>query len=167
METHNPNDGAFREGEPPFRPPRPVPHDEPSAGDLGLSIAAVITGLLTHVGCSFVFNRVYSFVLENLLLAQGVPPNEINPRLGQMQWVTITNMIVGHFGVTVLAGFVTGRTAKRAEILHGGLAGLAIVLNQLFYIGSAPTYYIVFGIIPLALLGGFLARARRDPLAGR
>lgn len=71
---------------------------------------------------------------------------------------------------TVLAGFVAGAIAGRAEVKHAmalGIAGLVLSLgSMIYYFGRQPLWFQLAGLIlvlPASVLGGYL-RQRARPL---
>jgi hypothetical protein len=125
----------------------------------GIRIKAVVLGFVTDLGCSLTVAFAYGLILGVSMALKGIPPEEIHTQL-QGPVVLIPGLVFG-FGFTILGGYVAGRIAKYAEILHGGIVGgIGIILGVFFY-GSLPLWYSIVsfaGVIPAGMAGGCLAR---------
>jgi hypothetical protein len=130
-----------------------------------IRVKAVALGALTDICGSVVVGSVLGLVTGIVLVARGVPPNELSAHL-EGPAVLVPGLIIG-FGFTVLGGFVAGRVSKHREVMHGGLVGLVGLIWGLLFWGAGPLWYqliSVVGIIPFGMLGGRLAgAARREP----
>jgi hypothetical protein len=131
----------------------------------GISIKALALGVATDIAGSAIGAAALGVILGGVLVAQGVPEDELAGRL-QGPMVLISGLLIG-FGFTMLGGFVAGRVSRTSPVVHGGLVGLvAIVLGLPFWTWS-PLWVNVLcllGLVPFGMLGGYAAGAdRRAP----
>lgn len=128
----------------------------------GISLKAVILGVLVDVGTTLAIGVVAGVVLAVVFVAQGRTPDEINA-MGQDPIILVPSFVIG-LACTVFGGFVAGRVAGRSETLHGGLVGLLGALIGIPFMQSYPLWYNVaclVAVVPFAALGGYLATFRR------
>jgi len=88
----------------------------------------------------------------SFFVMEGIPATEIEYELTSLLTVTV---IIG-FALTFLAGFISARIAKSAEIIHAGIvAGIGVLFGLLFW-GSYPLWFNMISFlptIPVAMFG--------------
>jgi hypothetical protein len=122
----------------------------------GLNFKAVLVGLLVDT----IGTLVIASVLVATLAAKGLPQAEIMVRLHSLNGLLL--MLILGLGFTVLGGYVTGRTAKQAELLNGAaVAAAGIILGLFLRDPGLPLWYEVISFaatIPAGVGGGYLAK---------
>lgn len=126
-----------------------------------MNTRAIALGTLTDILCTKIFLFALVLVLIDPGSSSQAPLERINPSLLEAICLTWGLFFTG------VGGFVAGRLAPHAPVLHGGLVGLAsMVVSHLFYgwtpgeVGPALYASGVVLSFGLALLGGRLARLR-------
>lgn len=142
-------------------------------GEEKIIAKAVILGVLVDWGGTLLATLVLGVALGVVMAVQG------NYSPSYMEKAIIFPSLVIGFGFTLLGGYIAGRTARQAHLLHGALVGaIGLLLSLLLYLfrpslyASFPLWYNVLsfaGIIPIAMAGGHLAgrRAKRNECAGQ
>jgi hypothetical protein len=112
-----------------------------------------------------------AFAIIFAMGAAGIPVDDIRVRMHGFSGLMLM-LIVGLAG-TFIGGYVAGRTAGQAEILHGVVvAGIGLVLGLFLREPNLPLWYeaVSFAAMaPIGMAGGYLAReenAKRN-LPGR
>jgi peptidoglycan/LPS O-acetylase OafA/YrhL len=130
-----------------------------------ISIKAVLLGILTDVGGSLAVSFMLGIILAVYMVFKHIPSDEAENLLYGMG-VMIPGSIIG-FGFTCLGGYIAGRIAKQAQVLHGALVGLAsLVVGILALVLSShsyPTWLTIFSFVspvPGAMAGGYLAMGK-------
>jgi len=120
---------------------------------------AIALGTLTDILCTKIFLFALVLVLIDPGSSSQAPLERINPELLEAMC-----LLWGLF-FTGVGGFVAGRLAPQAPVLHGLLVGAAsMAVSHLFYgwtpaeVGPALYSFGVVMSLSLALLGGRLAR---------
>ena len=94
------------------------------------------------------------------MAAAGIPTKEITLRMGGFSGLTL--MLIVGLGFTFFGGYVAGRTARQAEILHGAaVAGIGLVLGLFFRESGLPLWYEIVSFaaaVPIGMAGGYLAK---------
>jgi hypothetical protein len=120
--------------------------------------AIVVGALVDNIVTMFIM-----MLLMTALVSQGLSQDEVVARLKSPSGLLL-NLIIG-LGCTCLGGYVAGRIARQSEILHGALvAGAGMVLALLLRESGLPGWYDILGFIgmlPVGMLGGYMARQRR------
>jgi hypothetical protein len=121
-----------------------------------LKFKAIIFGFLVDT----IGTLAIAAVLVNTLAAKGLPEAEITTRMHSSSGLLL--MLILGLGFTVVGGYVAGRTARQAEILHGAvIAGIGLVLGLFLHDPGLPLWYeaVSFAaMIPAGVAGGYLAR---------
>ena len=93
------------------------------------------------------------------MAAAGIPEAEIRERMRGASGLML--MLILGLGFTMLGGYVSGRSARRGEILHGAIVGgIGLVFGLFLREPGLPLWYevISFGVmIPIGMAGGFIA----------
>lgn len=133
------------------------------------SAKAIVLGFLTDFVISTAAGLLFGIVTTLVLMQRGFSANEIRAAsLEGNSGILIAGMVIG-FGSTMLGGYVAGRVAKNAEVLHSGIVGILQILTGAIDLFWSPTllwYHIIFmlGVIPFAMFGGYTALLRRQDL---
>jgi hypothetical protein len=102
-------------------------------------------------------------LLMTALVSQGLSQDEVVARMKTASGEFLS-LIIG-LGCTVLGGYVAGRMAGRAEVMHGALvAGIGMLVALLLRESGVPTLYDIAGfagMLPAGMLGGYMARQRQ------
>jgi hypothetical protein len=131
-----------------------------------VSVKAVLLGVLVDAGCDVTFCSVVLIAVLSALSASGVPADQLTD--DPIQLAVNILVLVLDFGTTVLGGYVAGRVAKGAEVLHGGIVGAISLPVGLVSLLAWPNYPVsveivgLVGCVPAGMTGGFLARRRRE-----
>ena len=120
---------------------------------------AVIVGtIVDNVATLFIM-----LLLMTALSSTGISEDEVVSRMKSSSGMLLS-LILG-LGCTFLGGYVSGRIAQRAEVLHGAVvAGIGMVLALIWRESGLPNWYDIIGFVgmlPAGMLGGHLARQRR------
>ncbi len=120
-----------------------------------LKIKAILFGFLADT----VGTLAFVFVLISAMAGAGIPENEIKFRLKGLTGLLL--MLIVGLGFTVLGGYVAGRTARQAEVLHGAVvAGIGLVLGIFLHDPGLPLWYhlISFGAaVPAGIAGAYIS----------
>ena len=121
-----------------------------------MSAKAIVLGFLTDFVVSTAVGLFLGIVTTVSLMQRGFSENEI--RAASLE---------GNYGSTMLGGYVAGRVAQNAEVLHAGIVGFLQILIGAIDLYWSPTllwYNIIFmlGVIPFAMFGGYTAMVRRQ-----
>jgi hypothetical protein len=128
----------------------------------GISIKAIVLGVLADIGGSLVVGIAYGIVLAAIMVIKGIRPEEIGAHL-QGPIIEIPSLFIG-FGFTLLGGFVAGRVAKQSEILHGAIVGALGIPLGFLVCGSFPLWFNIIscaGVLPAGMAGGYLAKPKQ------
>jgi hypothetical protein len=102
-------------------------------------------------------------VLAAALVFAGISADEAFSRLKSANGLLL-GLIIG-LGCTGLGGYVAGRVAKQAEVLHGALVAAAgMVLALVFHDSKDPLWFSILGFVamlPAGMAGGYSAHRRR------
>ena len=128
-----------------------------------IKFKAIIAGaIVDNVGTLFLM-----LFLMTALLSQGLSQEDVVARMKTVSG-ELLSLLIG-LGCTVLGGYVAGRMAGKAEVLHGALVAGAGMLMALFLReGGVPTWYDIIGfggMLPAGMLGGHSAGQRRGQVA--
>lgn len=132
-----------------------------------LKYKAIISGVLADT----VGTLVVATALFAAMAAAGIPDNEIAIRIRGISGLML--MLIIGLAFTLIGGYVAGRRAGEAEILHGSIvAGSGIILGIFFREPGLPLWYEIVSfaaMIPIGMTGGSLAREgnRKRMLAGK
>jgi hypothetical protein len=121
-----------------------------------LKFKAVLIGcLLDTIGTLSI-----AFAIIFAMGAAGIPVDEISARMHGFSGLMLM-LIVGLAG-TFIGGYVAGRTAGQAEILHGAVvAGIGLILGLFLREPNLPLWYeaVSFAAMaPIGMAGGYIAR---------
>jgi hypothetical protein len=127
-----------------------------------ISLKAILIGALLDIGGSLVVGSVMVFALGE------DPADPAN-----WSWASHVSFLIIGTAFTCLGGFVAARIAKSKELLHSAIVGapamaLGLVSLPLVPISGFLVWYSVAGVlltIPVAMLGGYLARVTRATTA--
>jgi hypothetical protein len=101
-------------------------------------------------------------LLMTALASRGIPQDDVVSRMKSLSGLLL-GLIIG-LGCTFLGGYVAGRMARQAEVLHGALAALiGIVLALFFRQTGLPLWHDIAGfagMLPAGMAGGYLAKKR-------
>jgi glycerol uptake facilitator-like aquaporin len=144
--------------------------DVPEPVDRRFRWKAVLLGAVTDLVGSALAGVVLLVVYSVLIASGEGGAEEALERLRQSWPFLLMSMVVGG-GFTLLGGYVAGRVARHSFFKHALAAGgLSLALGILVFGSDDGPYSGIVAILgiglhlPLALLGGWLARRR---LAGR
>ncbi len=134
-----------------------------------INLKAILIGFFVDIGGTTLASFVYALIMGIILAVQGVPPTEIEAKMAQGPAVYLSSLVIG-FVFTFLGGYVAGRIAKTAEVLHGGMVGvIGVLLGLALYtplnFSAYPVGFTMVGFalaIPLALLGGYVAKSKNE-----
>jgi hypothetical protein len=126
-----------------------------------IKIKAVIIGaIVDNAGTLLVMT-----FLASALVSTGFTEDEVMNRMKSTNGLLL-GLIVG-MGYTVGGGYLAGRMAGRAEVLHGALVAVAaMILSVIFHESGDPLWFDIAGfaaILPAGMAGGYLALKRRVP----
>jgi hypothetical protein len=138
-----------------------------------ISIKAVLIGNIVNlITMIFIFPFLAALVWL-MVLHSALPSGEIQIGRDIVQSRFPGGVVAGMVGADLLAGYVGARLAKRAPLLNAALATSLCFLVLLFSdmrisLGNAPLDWLILNFVcyghPLvAMLGGCLAMARRQP----
>jgi len=124
-----------------------------------ISIKAIVAGAILD-------NATTLFLMTFLaaaLVSTGISEDEVMSRMKSTNGLLL-GLIIG-LGCTVLGGYVAGRMATQAEVLHGSLVAVAgMLIAIIFREGGVPAWFDILGyaaMLPAGVLGGTMARQRR------
>ncbi len=120
--------------------------------------AFIVGAIVDNVATLFLM-----ILLATALASKGLSQDEVMARLKTMSGLLL-ELIIG-LGCTALGGYVAGRIAGRAEVLHGALVAIVgMVIALIFREGGLPAWIDIVGFIamlPAGMAGGYLAGQRR------
>lgn len=133
-----------------------------------LSIYAIVAGAAADMVATLFTSIMISAVAGGLLLSQGVPEDEIGPRLSADARVLTWSVALGLLA-SLLGGLVAARVAKHRELTHAASSGaVGLILATVSAVVAPmqlPTWYVFVGyglVIPVAALGGLLGKWWND-----
>jgi hypothetical protein len=101
-----------------------------------------------------------AFVIIFAMGAAGIPVDEISARMRGFSGLML--MLIVGLACTFTGGYVAGRTAGQAEILHGAVvAGIGLILGLFLREPNLPLWYetVSFAAMaPIGMAGGYIAR---------
>jgi len=124
-----------------------------------IKLKAVIAGaVLDNATTLFVMT-----LLAAALVSTGLSEDQVMSRMKSTSGLLL-GLIIG-LGCTGLGGYVAGRMAKQAEVLHGLLvAVIGMVIALIFRDSGDPVWFDIVGfagMLPAGMLGGHLAQQRQ------
>ena len=124
-----------------------------------IKLKAVIAGaVLDNATTLFVMT-----LLAATLVSTGLSEDQVMSRMKSTSGLLL-GLIIG-LGCTGLGGYVAGRMAKQAEVLHGLLvAVIGMVIALIFREIGVPAWFDILGfaaMLPAGMAGGYLAERRR------
>ena len=124
-----------------------------------IKLKAVIAGaVLDNATTLFVMT-----LLAAALVSTGLSEDQVMSRMKSTSGLLL-GLIIG-LGCTGLGGYVAGRMAKQAGVLHGLLvAVIGMVIALIFREGGDPAWFDIVGfagMLPAGMLGGHLAQQRQ------
>lgn len=126
-----------------------------------IKLKAVIMGALADNGVTLFF----MMFLVTSLRSTDIPNDEVVLRMKSLSGLLLS-LIIG-LGGTALGGYVAGRVAKQAEVLHGALvAVVGLVLASFFRETDVPLWFDIVGfagMLPAGMYGGWLAPRLKLP----
>jgi hypothetical protein len=132
-----------------------------------LKFKAILFGFLIDT----IGTLAIAFAIIFAMGAAGIAVDEINVRMRGFSGLML--MLIVGLACTFIGGYVAGRTAGQAEILHGVVvAGIGLVLGLFLREPDLPLWYeaVSFAAMaPIGMAGGYIARegnAKRN-LPGR
>ncbi len=127
-----------------------------------IKFKAVIVGAVVDNAATLLLMTI----LAGALVSTGLSEGEVLTRMKTMGGLLL-GLILG-LSCTVLGGYVAGRMAGRAEVLHGVLvAALGMIVALIFREGGIPVWFDIagfVGMLPAGMAGGYLAQRRRIDL---
>jgi hypothetical protein len=121
-----------------------------------LKFKAIVFGCLIDT----IGTLAIAFVIIFTMGEAGIPVDEISARIRGFSGLML--MLIVGLAFTFIGGYVAGRTAGQAEILHGAVvAGAGLVLGLFLREPNLPLWYeaVSFAaIVPIGMAGGYLAR---------
>ncbi len=129
-----------------------------------LNIKAVLLGSLVDIGGTTVSGIIYLLALYIAILIrqagmEGADELSIE-QITEGTGFQLAALIIG-LGYTMLGGFVAASVAKVDKMLQAGVMGAISLLLSLFFLDAEHIWFDITGLLltlPLALLGGYLAR---------
>ena len=161
---------------------RTTPANSPNTRPVGFrpirSFMAVAAGVLTDLGGTNAVAACYALVIAmpmaRLLAAQGLSQTEMLAQLTKsLNQATQGSFVVIVLGIllSILGGFVAGKIAGYAEVIHGLASGLGVTLvsttlTLLFHfpLGNAPLWQLLVSLLinwGAPTIGGYLAQLQR------
>jgi hypothetical protein len=121
-----------------------------------LKFKAILFGFLIDT----IGTLAIAFAIIFAMGAAGIPVDEINARMHGISGLML--MLIVGLTCTFIGGYVAGRTAGQAEILHGAVvAGIGLVLGLFLREPDLPLWYeaVSFAAMaPIGMAGGYFAR---------
>ena len=119
---------------------------------------ALIAGaLLDNVTTLFLMT-----LLAAALASTGLSEDDVMLRMKSTSG-QLLGLIIG-LGCTGLGGYVAGRMAKKAHVLHGALVAMTgMILAVIFHDSHDPLWFDILGfsvMLPVGMAGGYFARQR-------
>ena len=156
----------------------PGPNTRPAGFRPFRSFLAVCAGVLTDLGGTNVVAICYALViavpLMRSLAGQGLSQTEMVAQLTQsLDQATRGSIVVIGLGIvlSILGGYVAGKIAGYAEVLHGLASGLGVTLvsvtvTLLFRLpsGNSPLWQLLLSLLVnwgAPTVGGYLAQLQR------
>jgi hypothetical protein len=130
-----------------------------------ISAKAIVFGFVAEFVVSTAAGLFLGIATTVTLMQRGVTANEMRATL-EGNGILIAATVIS-FGSTIMGGYVAGRVAKRAEVLHAAIVGCLLVLLGLVQLFRSPTALVysiisILGAIPFAMFGGYTAMLRRQ-----
>lgn len=103
--------------------------------------------------------------LAAMLVSTGLSEDEVMGRMKSTNGLLL-GLIIG-LSFTVLGGYLAGRMAKQAEMLHGALVAVTGMTIALIFRGGDPLWFDIAGftlMLPAGIAGGYLALRHRAGL---
>lgn len=132
----------MRARENPFAPPKSAPST--SVRPRGSPVAAVVLGVLTDIGGSFLAGFLMVIATAIAFGLQGMPPEEVEATITNVDPMSGRAILTYGVGLvfSVLGGYVCARVARRSEFKLAGIVAA---------IGSASGWILGGGQLPLLL----------------
>jgi hypothetical protein len=129
----------------------------PKLSDIKLK-AVIVGAVVDNAGTLFVMT-----LLATTMVSTGLSEDEVMDRMKSTSGMLL-GLIIG-LGCTFLGGYVAGRMAKQAEVLHGALvAVLGMAIALIFRESGVPAWFDILGfaaMLPVGMAGASMARQRR------
>ena len=129
-----------------------------------LNFYAITAGAAADMFGTLMVSIFIGAIASGILLARGVPEDEIGVQLAGNPQVLLWGVVLGLLA-SVLGGVVAARIARYRELMHAACAGgVGLVLSTVSAVLSPvvlPTWYVITGyglVVPAAALGGWFAR---------
>lgn len=149
----------------PYGAPRARVDDAPQPVDHRFRWKAVFIGAAADLGTSTAAGIAIFLLFSVAFAAEGLTTDQLLAQLVGYWPFLLVSMVVGA-GCTVLGGYVAARIARQRFLLHALAAGvMSLVLGILLFPQDNGPYaglmaLIGYGLhLPLAIFGGYLARA--------
>ncbi len=129
----------------------------------GIRAKAVLAGIVTDLGATFVVMMVLASLLGAEAGVQDLPEEEARQLVESALQQPAYLLIGGVLGLlaTVLGGYVAARVADVAPLLNAACVGVFGVVLGILFIGNSPIWFSLIGILltlPAAIAGGVLWR---------
>jgi len=135
-----------------------------------VSLGAILAGVIVDFVLSALVMVVVVLLWGFVVAEQGKSPATNPAAFAGDTRVLLISLAVG-FGTLILGGFVAGRIARHDHLLHGVLVGtISLAVGLVLGSAGSPAWFraIVIALdIPMAALGGLLARPARPALDGK
>lgn len=131
-----------------------------------MNFKAILLGFLADTIGTLTVATLIIFAMA----AAGIPADTITTRMRGLSGLML--MLIVGLGFTFIGGYVAGRTARQAEILHGAfVAGIGMVLSLFFRETGLPLWYEAVSLaamVPIGMAGGYIAKEgnQRRSLSG-
>ena len=128
----------------------------------GIRWRAIVFGLSADFLATISAGLVLSIAAGVILLLRGRPLSEIRELHFEPPFLAV--LLASMVGATFLGGYVAGRTAGAAHLLHGIVMGLlSLLVGKLLTTATYPTWFDFLATwlaLPAAVAGALLAKAR-------
>jgi hypothetical protein len=125
------------------------------------SIKGIVLGILVDRGATFLIQVFYMFLVFFVFAMRKVPKEDWE-RLLREPSLALPGMFLG-LACTVLGGYIAGKIAGRAGMLHGAIMAVPGFVIGFNLSDSFPPWYNVISltfIIPMGMLGGLIAQQK-------
>ena len=134
---------------------------------------AVFVGWIADIGISLGFSIVLGVVGAALLIADRVPPGEMEQRLMEMSWLHGLGVLGSGCG-SLGGGYIAAWIGRTRALAHGVAVGVVSLITGLVPILAFPdmqplwvTVFAAVLTVPAAALGGYLRLGRQQITASK
>jgi hypothetical protein len=129
---------------------------------MGRSILAVLGGLVIAAAVIFGLELLGHILFPHTLDVHGKDPEEVKKAIASLPVAVFLSVLVAWAGGNFAGGFVAAWVARRLQVVHGLLIGLALQGTAVFMMLTVPHpvwFWVAsfLACVPLAYLGSRLA----------